>query len=416
MSDHSGKNENRKWIRHIRNWNLITAIISRWIPRKFNFTYDDFGIENIEGPVIVIPNHSCAWDPLFIGLAMRKRQMYFVASEHILRWRVAGPVINRLVEPIPRKKAGMATGTVRSCLRHLRAGHSVCLFAEGEQTWDGVSKEVFPATGKLVKQSGATLVTYRLEGAYLSMPRWAYDVRKGMVHGHAAGIYPPEVLKKMSAGEVNRLINKDIYVDTWQWQQNHPQGPVSYAGKGDGYESARGLERALFICPSCLKAGTLRTEGDRIMCSCGFSSKYLDTGFLDQVSKGSGTQTPERVFRTISEWDQWEIAEMERQLQDLTESGNGCFFSDHDAKLSKVEDGHNDVLISEGRLSLAAENGKLVLHAGERSFEYSGIDMMAPVLSSILLFSAGGEYYQIKAENTNIRKYVLAWESGIGKE
>ena len=152
------------------------------------------------------------------------------------------------------------------------------------------------------------------------------------------------------------------------------------------------------------------------MCSCGFSSKYLDTGFLDQVSKGSGTQTPERVFRTISEWDQWEIAEMERQLQDLTESGNGCFFSDHDAKLSKVEDGHNDVLISEGRLSLAAEKGKLVLHAGERSFEYSGIDMMAPVLSSILLFSAGGEYYQIKAENTNIRKYVLAWESGIGKE
>ena len=409
MNDRKETADDRIWKRHIRIWGLITSLISGWIRRKFNFTYDDFGIEEIEGPVLVIPNHSCAWDPLLVGTALKKRQMYFVASEHILRWRIAGPVINWLVEPIPRKKASTGTGTVKACIRHLKAGHSVCLFAEGEQTWDGVTGKIFPATGKLVRQSGATLVTYCIEGAYLSVPRWASGVRRGKVHAHAAGVYSPEELKGMKPGEIEYLINRDLHIDTWKWQKSQPGGPVPFIGKSR-LEPAKGLERALFMCPACLKTGTLNTGKDMIYCSCGFRSRFTQTGFLEPEIPENGTAATERRFCTIAEWDKWETSEMEAQLSRMLEAGEGSFFSDRQVQLSRVEDGHSDSLLCEGVLSLNVENGRPVMHAGDRSFDVTSIDMMAPVLSSLLLFSTGGGYYQIKAENTNLRKYVLAWQ------
>lgn len=95
----------------------------------------------------------------------------------------------------------------------------MCLFAEGEATWSGRSGKIFPATGKMIRRSGATLVTYRLEGAYLSDPRWSKSLHRGRIYGHPVGIYPPEKLKAMSPEEIDQLINKDIYEDAWERQK-----------------------------------------------------------------------------------------------------------------------------------------------------------------------------------------------------
>ena len=103
----------------------------------------------------------------------------------------------------------------------------------------------------MVKASGATLVTYRLEGAYLSKPRWAKSVRRGRVHGHPVNVYPPELLKTMSAAEVNAAIERDIFEDAWErqraWQQD-------YRGK----KLAEGLERAMYLSSSLPLAGSDR--------------------------------------------------------------------------------------------------------------------------------------------------------------
>ena len=93
------------WIRHQKLYRLLTGVLDGYICRKLNYTYEDFDPGAIEGPLIIIPNHACAWDPLLIGAAMKKRQMYFVASEHLLRKKIAGPLISYLAGPIPRKKA-----------------------------------------------------------------------------------------------------------------------------------------------------------------------------------------------------------------------------------------------------------------------------------------------------------------------
>ncbi|MBR6351735.1 MAG: 1-acyl-sn-glycerol-3-phosphate acyltransferase [Firmicutes bacterium] len=134
MKDKNNNALQRLWLRHRIIYRSVMVLISVWIRRKFNFSCDGFDPRSIEGPVIVIPNHSCAWDPLLMASAFKNRQMYFVASEHLLRTRFWGPIINFLVAPIPRKKASSGSSAVIAMLRHIKAGHSICLFAEGEQS------------------------------------------------------------------------------------------------------------------------------------------------------------------------------------------------------------------------------------------------------------------------------------------
>ncbi|MBQ6622740.1 MAG: 1-acyl-sn-glycerol-3-phosphate acyltransferase [Mogibacterium sp.] len=389
------------WRRHRRFYRILTVLLGGWVRRKFNYTCEDFDPNSIEGPMIIIPNHSCAWDPLLMGVAMRRRQMYFVASEHLLRMRFIGPLVRFLAAPIPRRKARPGTQAVMSCLRHLKAGHSICLFAEGEQTWDGLSGTVFPGSGKLARQSGATLVTYRLEGAYLSLPRWGKGVRRGKVYGHPVGIYPPEVLKGMKPDEIQEAINRDLGFDTWAWQSKQPGGPVRYRLKGNRWGAAQFLDKALFCCPACGQIGTLTAGGDEIRCSCGFRTRYTETGFFE----------PGEPFRTVAEWDAYGRQEIGRLLdRTMPEPERRELFADPAAELSLVEDGHTDRVIATGRLALTAGDGTAVLHIGDRAFDLRKVSLMAPILSDRLMFSEGKEYYQLKTKDINLRKYDLAWE------
>ena len=105
--------------RHQRIWRMLYGPVSRWICRKFHMTHEDL---HVEGPVLLVPNHVNAWDPLLVAMSLKDKQVYYVASERILRVSFAGKLIQRLFAPIPRRKGAKSLETVRAILRHLRAG------------------------------------------------------------------------------------------------------------------------------------------------------------------------------------------------------------------------------------------------------------------------------------------------------
>ena len=366
-----------------RIWPLLHLIFRGFVRRKFNMTYEDL---NIDGPILLIPNHVSSWDPLLVGMSLRKKQVYFVASEHLFRKGFLTKLLIWIAGPIPRSKGSNGSDTVRSCLRHLRSGHSVCVFAEGEQSWDGRNHQVLEAISKLAKLSGATLVTYRLEGAYLSKPRWADTVRRGRVHGHPVGIYTPEELKVMSPTEICGIINRDINENAWDRQLREH---IDYKGK----RLAEGLERALYLCPGCRRIGTLKSIGDRLSCSCGLDLKFRSDGFFE----------PDTPFKDIADWEDW-------QKQTLGEGGfehGEELFSDDDISLVRIDPGHSEVPLSKDRL--VQYDDRLVM--GEHVFGLADIDLMAITRTHILLFSTNDTYYQLSTEpGTNFRKYLEIWK------
>ena len=371
------------YTRHQKIWRILYVLVNRWICRKFNMQHEDL---DLDGPVLLIPNHVSAWDPLLVAMSLKRKQVYYVASEHIFRLGPVTKLLNWLVAPIPRRKASSGADTVKACLRHLREGHSVCLFAEGEQSWDGLTQPIFPATGKLARSSGATLVTYRIEGGYLSLPRWGKGVRRGSVYGHPVHVYPPEQLKKMSPAQINESIQRDISENAWERQRI---APVSYRGR----RRAEGLEKALYLCPRCHQIGTLRTKDDRLFCSCGLTLRYAETGFFD----------PPEPFETIADWDAWQ----RRALRSMDKPAGELLFSDEGMTLSRIGAGHEEEPLGTADLRQYADR----LCCGDHTFLLEEISSMAMVQANLLLLSYRDSYYQIRAEKgANLRKYLELWK------
>ncbi len=391
MMEKSAK-EKRAYRRRLRAWRMLRPVAALWLRFKYGFRFDgDERIAAIEGPLIVIVNHTNALDPLFTGVAFR-RPLSFVASEHLLRIRPWGSLIDRYFCLIPHKKGSGRTGTSRVCLEHIERGESIFLCAEGEQTWDGISGAAKPHTGSFVKQSGATLVTYRIEGAYLARPRWSRLDRRGKVRAYPVQIYRSEDLAGMSEEEIDAVIDRDLDFNVWEWQKAQPGGPAAFkTGKG---ETAAGLEKAVCACPSCQNIGQLTAQGDHIRCSCGFSLRWSETGFFE----------PAEPFETIADW---EVFDRERIAAFLRE-GQGSWPIDENVTLRLISEGHKDAPLARGALTLGGSRPAMII--GAHSFALDGIEQMAMILDKRIVFTADGHYYELRADHANLRKYLTAWE------
>ncbi len=364
-----------------RAWRIAQFFLQRILRRKYN--YECTPVET-EGPFLLIANHANNTDPIFVSMSCRDRPLTFVASEHLGRLGLITYLLTKNFSIILRKKASSAVNTVRSILKALRQGESVVLFAEGDCTWDGVSAGIFPATGKLARTAGVPLVTYRLEGNYLSRPRWARKPRKGRCTGGAVRIYSPEELAAMRPEEITAAIDRDIRVDAWELQRRD----------GSRYRSkapAVGLEQALFLCPECHGAGTLQTKGNALFCTrCGMRAELDDRGFF---RKGP--------FPGILEWDRWQkeaFAGMtgrpgERELF----GGEGRLTDLSDETQRKV------------RFALDLSGGAILVD-GEPT-PLSEITEMAMVKTNRLLFSTQSGYYEIRTKRGILRPYLLAWQA-----
>ena len=370
--------------RHVWIYRFLSVLVRPVLRAKFNLSGEKL---QADGPFLLVSNHVTGWDPLLVGVCLGGIQAYFVASEHIFRLGLLTKVLHWLLAPIPRRKASTGMDTVKACLRHLHAGHSVCLFAEGEQCWDGRTGPIFPATGKLAKSSGAALVTFRLEGGYLSLPRWGKHICRGAVHGHPVGVYSPEELKKLSPQEINALIERDIAEDAWERQR---QRPVRYRGR----RRAEGMERALYACPGCRRIGTLRTDRDRVFCPCGFERRYTEYGFFE----------PREPFETLADWDLWQRELL--RARDFAHEGD-LLFQDEGLELKRIHTDHREELLTLGTLRQFED--RLVCE-GQR-FPLPEIRSMAMVQAHLLLFSSGGNYYQLRSSTgVNLRKYLEIWK------
>ena len=387
--------------RRRRSWDFSQLVIGPWMRNKFDFSCDDFEPADIEGPVLVAINHACAYDPILLGIAFKNKPLTFIASEHLLRMKTWGPVLDRHFSLIPHQKGAKSSRTALVAMKRIKRGESVFLAVEGEQTWDGRSLPIMPYTGKLVKGSGATLVTYMLEGGYLSAPRWSMEARKGKVYGHMVNVYSPEMLEKMTDEEVEDAISKDLWFDTWEWQKTRPEGPVRFKCK---HGNAEGLERAVFTCPECGAFGTLRSSGDYISCGCGFRVRMADTGFFESSA----------LVETIVDWEKQDRRALTTRINELCASRSpeeAEIFSDDNVTLVRIGDDHEEEEAARGRVALIYKEGNFVLTIGGHEFNVPGISNMTMVLAARVVFSDESGYYELrsdKSSKTNLRKYVIA--------
>lgn len=380
-------------IKHLDiKWKAICAIGRPFIDRIFHFSH---GAYAPEGPCLIISNHVTNFDPLLVGVSFPKKPLCFVASEHLFRKGWLTKAIRWLFDPIARRKGATGMETAMACGRRLKAGDSVCVFAEGETTWDGITQNIMPATGNLARIPGVTLITYRLEGGYLTAPRWANRMRKGKMHGHIVNTYTQEDLKGLTGAQITELINKDIFENAWERQKTEP---VRFKGK----RLAENIDVALFMCPKCKRLGTVHGEGDHVKCSCG----------LDIVYTEYGTFEPGEPFENMHQWDVWQHEALKNGSYDRENSR----LQDDGLALMEIDDEHGEREAVSGTLEFLPDRLKIA----DAEFPFAEITSMALLQRRKLVFTHMDKYYELRREAPLcMRKYLACWnffKSEIGKQ
>jgi len=287
-------------------------------------------------PSIIIANHNIDLDPGLVAMAF-SRHMYFIASEHALRNGFGSKLLKFAFAPIPINKSKADVFAIKDMLNKLKEGANICLFAEGDRSFNGTTGPIPPSTAKLIKTSGADLITFRLEGGYFTNPRWAKKRRRGRMTGRYINKYSAAELKSMSNPEINALIERDIYEDAYERQKANL---VRFTGK----DLAENIETVLYLCPACEKIGTIRSEGNRFSCSCGLEAEYTETGLL------SGDALP---FSTMTEWDDWQRAKLE---EIVGASGKETICSDEGQSLLFVHSARDSSLIGTGLMTISRDS------------------------------------------------------------
>ncbi len=392
--------EKRNHRRHVKVWKLARVLLKPWMSGMMGFSFD-VAPKDLKGPYIVLSNHNSNFDSIMIGLSF-PQQMYYIASEQVYRAGFKSKLLKRYLEPISKIKGASDVLAVAKALRKVRNGYNLCLFPEGNRSFNGKTYPIMEATGKLVKVSGAGLVTYRIEGGYLASPRWSTGgIRKGKTYGHIVKYYSPEELKAMSVAEVTQAIRNDISENAFDMQDTRM---IRYKGK----KLAEGMECAVCVCPKCQHIDVIRTKGNSVSCTeCGHLTDYNEYGYFDDGF----------TFKNVTLWDKWQENWYENYINSF-EGTDEPMFVDHNCTLSTIDNDHSCIPIGN-----APEGDGTDFQFYKDRIVFSNVTIMLKDITAVSVFGhdifcftdTSGTHYELRcAHLMNARKYTSAMRIMFG--
>ena len=260
-------------------------------PAKVTYGFDRRSMKGRQ--VLILAQHASMDDPYYVNAAYPFIQPNAVMSLHNVLIPVMyrlmlkdGVILKALYEPDAK--------AMRHLMRLHKKGASFLIFPEGIQALDGTTQPIHPATARLVKKLCMDTVLCTSHGAYLCNPRFDTNRRKGRLEYRFDMLFTKEELKDMSEEELYERLLKSFRYNDFAWNKEHQ---YSYKGK---VPLAHGLDNLLYVCPRCMKQFTMKTDGDRLVCSCGSSVKIDERYNL--VPEGGG----DFPFKRIDEWNRWQ--------------------------------------------------------------------------------------------------------------
>ena len=394
----------RAKVRRGYNFNRVTVRTIFAILKKKVMTDNNVQLEYYKPKhktFILISNHTDAADPGYEMEALG-RYIRYVASDHTARMKL-GWVFKYVGGVIIKHREKPSSYLTADIIKNVQAGIPVGLHAEGAMTTNGQTGFVSANTGKLVKDSGVALVTYRFVGGYLRKPRWANTARKGPIKGQFVAEYSPEELSKLSAEEITEIIRRDIYVNAYEEQKKVPE---SY----DGENLAECVERVLYVCPKCGEVGTLHSKGNILECDCGYKVEMKSDGFFHDMGEGN-------LYDNVLSWDMWQ---RDKWKERILSKANGELIFSEGGQIVKSVNGEEEQILSENAvISLYPE--KIEITLGETQ---EPIVMAMDKIKQVSL--AGKDTILLVDENhfldigsvvpRSSTKYIAAWRYLTGKQ
>jgi len=129
------------------------------------------------GPFLLLPNHQSILDPLLIQSICPRKIHSMTKSTQFTQ--PAFRVVLAGLGAFPVRRYRVDPQTVRVLLRLLDEGQGVCVYPEGERSWDGALQPFRRGTLRVALRAGVPIIPVGISGTYDLMPRWLKRPRPG---------------------------------------------------------------------------------------------------------------------------------------------------------------------------------------------------------------------------------------------
>lgn len=338
-----------------------------------------------EGGALVVCNHTTTLDPVLVGLKFDK-PLYYMASKHIFHNRFIGRLLKFLVNPIPKEKSNKSdVAAVKACLKVAKEGGSICIFPEGNRTFDGRLCHIDRSIISLAKHLKKPMIVCNIIGGYGSDPRWSNGLRRGKLDIVVKRIYQPDDIKAADEGALFEGLLSDLTVDEY-----------ATGTRFKCKNRAECLESILHICPVCGSHHTLHSKKHEVHCSvCGTAVTFGEDLTLSSAD-------PAFNFRYVHQWYDYQLDVM-RSLQ--LEPSQQLY---HDTvKVYRPRLNKKKQLLGSGEIRFFADRLVLDLDRDSYSLSFDDVQIISLIGNRTMDIHCGDAVYRVKGEHaTNLIKYM----------
>ena len=360
---------------------FFAGLYFRWIHK---LRVDRSAIKGIKPPYFVIAGHTSWLDFYTVSIALLPQRINYLGAYNFFRDPVLKFVLG-LMGVIPKNQFTNDNQAIRKTKYVIERGGIVGIFPHGCLSNEGrPGGFAAPSIAKLLKTFKIPVVVVKINGGYLTRPRWTKRARRGRMDTAVIPIFTGEELRVLSIDNVYSRLISAIEFDDYKWQRNNK---VTFKGR----RLAEGAELVLYKCPKCSAEFTLDSKRNKLFClNCGNQALINSKLFFEPGTKDS------IVYDGFDNWYDFQQESLLAEIHDpdFSITTSTSLLWNEPGKYGYQDMGHGELSMS--RKAIIFE-GKVFENPEILYFDMKNI-LMVPY--------AAGEYFEI-ANGSDIRRFVL---------
>lgn len=256
----------------------------------------------LKPPFVIVCNHASTLDFMISALAAYPHHVQVVTAHYYFCNRFLAPLL-RLMGCIPKKQFLPDMQAIRSMMQVIKEGGVILLYPAGQVTHNGKQGRIPAGLGKLLKSLKAPVVSMRIDGAYLTKPKWSCRSTKGRIDVHTEVLLDAQALAALEPQDVEARVKQAIAFDDYAWQR---QVRVPFHGK----HRMEGAQNVLYQCPRCKQSLCMHSRGMELTCrACG------NTAVMDRYGFFHAKGPQDVVFEDAIAWSTFQSEQMRKAVQ-----------------------------------------------------------------------------------------------------
>jgi 1-acyl-sn-glycerol-3-phosphate acyltransferase len=375
-------------------WNIFSRIFVRaYLWPLYHFSTSKTSDRLPKPPFVIVSNHGTFFDPWIIGCYSWYPFAIMCNDEAFTRGAVSRWYLTS-IGAFPKKKGASDFRAMKKTVSLLSAGYPVCIFPEGQTTWDGETQLMNKGIEKIVRHSKASLVLTRVTGNFLTKPWWADFIRKGRIVVTYRTLTPDQISTISDEGLFNTMKTFIAHNDI--------KDPENASSVFSGRRLAEGLERFVWMCMECEHEDNLATEGDTVRCAaCG--SSWSLTATCSLVPRNA----EKKSFADLYDWSRWHRAKV---IEKIKTSRDGAVLTRSEGVLMQTGDTNAAFTdAGKGAMSLSASSLTFFPETAPRSpvvFDVQKLENVVIQKKDIVEFLYTDRYYRFVFDHHSPMKWI----------